>query len=93
MEQTAAGTIDIAADYYEGGECSTLADFNDEIVPEEIQAKVLEVKEQIANGEIVVYGGELKDDEGNVLVAEGEVMADADILAQDFFVENVKGGK
>ena len=34
-----------------------------------------------------------EDDEGNVLVAEGEVMADTDILAQDFFVENVKGGK
>lgn len=93
MQKTADGTIAIDADYYEGGECSALADFNDELVPEEIQAKVLEVKEKIANGEIVVYAGELKDDEGNVLVAEGEVMADADILAQDFFVENVKGGK
>ena len=93
MQKTADGTIGIDADYYEGGECSALADFNDELVPEEIQAKVLEVKEKIANGEIVVFAGELKDDEGNVLVAEGEVMADSDILAQDFFVENVKGGK
>lgn len=93
LQQTADGTIDISADYYEGGECSALAAFNDELVPEEIQAKVLEVKDQIANGELVVYGGELKDDEGNVLVADGEVMSDEEILAQDFFVENVKGGK
>lgn len=93
MQKTADGTIDIAADYYEGGECSSLAPFNADLVPAEIQEKVLAVKDQIANGEIVVYAGELKDDEGNVLVAEGEVMADTDILAQDFFVENVKGGK
>ena len=51
------------------------------------------MRDQIANGEISVYGGELKDDEGNVLVAEGETMSDEEILAQDFFVENVKGGK
>lgn len=93
MQKTADGTINIDADYYEGGECSMLADFNDDLVPAEIQEKVLEVKEKIANGEIVVYGGELKDDEGNILVAEGEVMSDEEILAQDFFVENVKGGK
>lgn len=93
LQKTADGTIDIADDYYEGGECSVLADFNDDLVPEEIQEKVLAVKEMIANGEINIYGGELKDDEGNVLVAEGETMADADILAQNFFVENVKGGK
>ena len=53
----------------------------------------MEVKDKIASGEIVVYAGELKDDEGNVLVADGETMADEEILAQDFFVENVKGGK
>ena len=93
LQQTADGTIDISADYYEGGECSSLAEFNSELVPEDIQEKVLEVRDQIASGEIVVYAGELKDDKGNVLVAEGETMADEDILAQDFFVENVKGGK
>ena len=93
LQKTADGTIDISANYYEGGECSKLADFNADLVPEDIQAKVNEVKEKIASGEINIYGGELKDDKGNVLVAEGETMSDEDILAQDFFVENVKGGK
>lgn len=93
MQKTADGSIDISANYYEGGECSKLADFNADLVPEDVQAKVMEVKEKIASGEINIYGGELKDDKGNVLVAEGETMSDEDILAQDFFVENVKGGK
>lgn len=93
FQQTAAGTMDHSANYYEGGECSALADFNSDLVPAEIQEQVLAVRDQIANGEISVYGGELKDDAGNVLVAEGETMSDEEILAQDFFVENVKGGK
>lgn len=93
FQKTADGTIDISADYYEGGECAKLADFNGDLVPEDIQAKVAEVKDKIASGEIVIYGGELKDADGNVLVAEGETMSDEEILAQDFFVENVKGGK
>lgn len=93
FQKTADGTIDISANYYEGGECSQLAEFNADLVPEDIQAKVLEVRDKIASGEINIYGGELKDDQGNVLVAEGETMSDEEILAQDFFVENVKGGK
>ncbi|WP_373214955.1 BMP family ABC transporter substrate-binding protein [Ruminococcus sp. 5_1_39BFAA] len=93
FQKVADGTIDISADYYEGGECAKLADFNADLVPEDIQAQVEEVKEKIASGEIVIYGGELKDADGNVLVADGETMSDEDILAQDFFVENVKGGK
>jgi len=40
-----------------------------------------------------IDSGELKDDQGNVLVKDGEVMSDDDILAQDFFVDNVIGGK
>ena len=93
MKKTADGSIEISANYYEGGECAALADFNDELVPEDIQTKVNELKDKIAKGEVVVYGGELKDDKGNVLVAAGEVMSDEDILAQDFYVENVIGGK
>ena len=93
MKKTAEGTMEISANYYEGGECAQLADFNDELVPEDIQKKVEELKEKVANGEIVIYGGELKDDKGNVLVEADKAMSDEDILAQEFFVENVVGGK
>ena len=93
MKATADGTVDISKNYYEGGECAKLAPFNANLVPEDIQTKVNELAEKIKNGEVNVYAGELLDDKGNVLVADGEVMADEDILAQDFYVSNVKGGK
>lgn len=93
MKTTADGTVDISKNYYEGGECAKLADYNDDLVPADIQTQVDDLVAKIAKGEVVVYGGELIDDQGNVLVAEGEVMADADILAQDFYVSNVIGGK
>ena len=93
MQKTADGTIDISANYYEGGECAALAPFNQDLVPQDIQDKVNELRDKINNGEVKVYAGELKDDQGNVLVKDGEEMADEDILAQDFFVENVIGGK
>ena len=93
MQKTADGTIDISANYYEGGECAALAPFNADLVPEEIQKQVEELKEKVRSGEVAIYGGELKNDKGEVLVEAGEVMSDEDILAQDFFVENVIGGK
>ncbi len=93
MKKTADGSIEISANYYEGGECAKLADYNDELVPEEIQQKVDELKAKMASGEVTVYGGELKDVDGNVLVEAGQVMADEKILAQDFIVDNVIGGK
>ncbi|MDO4473834.1 MAG: BMP family ABC transporter substrate-binding protein [Eubacteriales bacterium] len=93
MQKTADGTIEISANYYEGGECAALAPFNADLVPEEIQKQVEELKEKVLSGEVAIYGGELKNDKGEVLVEAGEVMSDEDILAQDFFVENVIGGK
>ena len=93
IKKTADGTIKISDNYYEGGECSKLAPFNDDLVPAEIQQKVNDLKAKMESGEVVVYAGELKDDKGNVLVAAGETMSDEQILAQEFFVENVVGGK
>ena len=74
--------------YYWGGECSKLTDFAS-FVPEDVKSAVTELKGKIESGEVQVYAGELKDDEGNVLVKEGETMEDEKILLQEFFVENV----
>ncbi|MGI6093991.1 MAG: BMP family ABC transporter substrate-binding protein [Lachnospiraceae bacterium] len=93
LQKTADGTIDISANYYEGGECAAIAPINEDLVPADVIAKVEELQEKIANGEVVVYGGELLSDKGEVLVEEGQVLSDEDTLAQDFFVENVIGGK
>jgi basic membrane lipoprotein Med (substrate-binding protein (PBP1-ABC) superfamily) len=93
MKKTADGSIEISANYYEGGECAALAELNDDLVPADVKAKVADLQKKIADGEVVVYGGELKNDKGEVLVEAGQVMSDEDILAQDFYVENVIGGK
>ena len=77
--------------YYEGGECAAISAFNDAIVPKDVQTKVLAVKDDIAKGKINIYGGELKDNKGNVLVAAGETMSDEKINTQEFLVENVLG--
>lgn len=85
------GTADSSKYYFEGGDCSRISAFNDALVPKDIQQKVLQVKADIASGKINVYGGELKDNEGNVLVAAGQTMSDDKIKAQEFLVDNVIG--
>ena len=91
IEKTAAGTIKKSDNYYEGGECSSIAPLNEKLVPQEIQDKVNELKEKILSGEVAVYAAPLKDNEGKDLVKDGETMSDDIILAQEFYVEGVKG--
>lgn len=91
MTSVADGTASADDYYYEGGECASISAFNDAIVPKDVQTKVLQAKEDIAGGKINVYGGELKDNKGNVLVAAGETMSDDKINTQEFLVENVIG--
>lgn len=91
ITSVAGGTASSDNYYYEGGECAAISAFNDALVPKDIQTKVLAAKEDIANGKINIYGGELKDNKGNVLVAKGESMSDEKINTQEFLVENVLG--
>lgn len=93
FKSVADGTVSADDQYYEGGESSALADFNEALVSEDVIKKVADVREKINNGEIKIYGGELKDVNGNVLVEDGAVMDDKDINLQDFFVDNVKGSE
>jgi hypothetical protein len=81
-------------DYYFWGadkDCATISDFNSAIVSDDIATQVLALQDKIIGGEIEVFGGELKDNKGSVLVKAGEVMSDKDISAQKFLVENVVG--
>ncbi len=91
ITSVADGTAGSDNYYYEGGECAAISAFNDALVPKDIQTKVLQVKDDIAGGKINIYGGELKDNKGNVLVPTGETMSDEKINTQEFLVENVIG--
>lgn len=88
MINAAEGTATVNDFYYWGGDCSKLSGFAS-YVPAEVVDEVNALKEKIETGEVQVFAGELKDNAGNVLVAEGEVMPDDQIIFQNFFVEGV----
>ena len=71
--------------------CSEISEINMDIVPQEIADKVYEVQDKVISGEIDVFGGELKDNEGNVVVPAGETMPDEKILDMGCLLENVIG--
>jgi basic membrane protein A len=70
--------------------CMAMAPFGPK-VPQEVQDQVLQVKDDIEAGNIVVFTGPVIDQDGNVVVAEGEVLT-ADLMsAVDWFVQGVTG--
>ena len=60
-------------------------------VPVDVIDQVIEVWEQIETGAWDVFTGEIRDQDGNVVVAEGETMDDGAMLGMEFFVEGVVG--
>ena len=50
---------------------------------------VAAAREAIASGELQIFSGEIVDNQGNVAVAEGQVLTDAEILAMTWFCEGI----
>lgn len=48
-------------------------------------------KQEILGGKFEVFAGPIKDQKGAVKVAEGQKIADEDLLKFDWFVEGVEG--
>jgi basic membrane protein A and related proteins len=67
-----------------------LSDFSP-LVPQDIKDLVAAEEKKIIDGTWDVFWGEVKDQEGNVVVAAGETMADGDMLGMGFLVEGVIG--
>lgn len=55
------------------------------------QAQVDEARAKIESGELQVFAGPLTDNEGSEKVAAGQVMTDEEMLAMDWFVDNIIG--
>ena len=60
-------------------------------VPQEVQDQVLQVKDDIEAGNIVVFTGPIVDQDGNVTVADGEVLTPDLMSSVDWFVQGVTG--
>lgn len=59
--------------------------------PEGAQAKVDEAKAKMENKSWDVFTGPIKDQSGNVKVADGQKMSDKELLSFDWLVEGVEG--
>jgi len=64
-----------------------------ESVSDDIRASADEVIEQIRSGSLAIYSGEIRDNEGNVIVAAGEVMpvTEPSLELTDWLVEGISG--
>lgn len=78
---------------YWGGLADGVVDITDlsKNAPEGAEATVTEVYNKIKNGEFKVFEGPIKDQDGKVVVAEGVVVSDEDLLLMNYFVEGVIG--
>ena len=70
--------------------CMEMAEFGPN-VPQDVQDQVLQVKEQVEAEEITVFAGPIVDQDGNVVVPEGEVLSVEMMGSVDWFVQGVTG--
>jgi len=72
------------------GGMTKIAPFN-AAVPKDVADKVTALQSKIVSGELHPFTGPIKDQAGKLIVAEGEVIPDADLLRMDYYVEGVDG--
>lgn len=62
-----------------------------DLVTDEAKAKVAEVQAKIEAGEYPIFVGPIKDNEGNIVVEEGQTLDRAGIWSMNYLVEGVTG--
>jgi len=62
-----------------------------DVVPAEVKAEALALKDSIASGEYHPFTGPLNKQDGSVWLAEGETADDGTLLGMDFYVEGIEG--
>jgi basic membrane lipoprotein Med (substrate-binding protein (PBP1-ABC) superfamily) len=70
--------------------CMAMSDFGPK-VPQDVQDQVLAARADIEAGNTVVFTGPVVDQDGNVVVAEGEVLTPDLMSSVDWFVQGVTG--
>lgn len=70
--------------------CMAMAPFGPKI-PQDVQDRVLQVKAAVESKKIVVFKGPIRNQKGDVVVAEGAVLGADKMGAVDWFVQGVTG--
>lgn len=70
--------------------CMAMAPFGPK-VPQVVQDDVMAVSAALESGEMVVFTGPILDQEGNVVVAEGDVLTDDVMSSVDWLVQGMVG--
>ena len=60
-------------------------------VPQEVRDAADAVKNAIIDGSLHPFQGPIRNQAGEVVVAEGEVVSDKDLLGMNWYVEGVQG--
>lgn len=60
-------------------------------VPEDVRAIVDQVREDVNSGALDYWAGPISDNQGNVMIAEGETATLEQLLTMDWLVEGVQG--
>ncbi len=62
-----------------------------DFVPSDVKDKVNEVIAQMQSGELTAFTGPIYNQDGEIVVAEGETLEDSELDVMDYFVQGVKG--
>jgi len=60
-----------------------------EAIPAEVQARIVKMEAQMANGSLHAFAGPVIDQDGNTVVAAGDNMTDDQLVSMDFYVQGV----
>lgn len=61
------------------------------MVPADVQEKVNALKQEISDGEVHVFTGPIEDQDGKVVIPEGKMATDEEMLNMNWFVKGIIG--
>lgn len=67
-----------------------ISDFGD-AVPESVREQVRQWRQKIIDGTDVVFKGPIENQEGKLVISEGQILSDEDLLGMDWLIKGVVG--